>query len=107
MTNSTLTDDRIISLLNQFKEDSYNDATDSELMAALIELQERRKAADEFDGELEAQNKHIAELESRHRQRDRNDFIRGITHPASLYTADEAAEAIAEYDRKHGNTDLA
>lgn len=43
----------------------------------------------------------IEELELRHRQRDRDDFIRGITHPASLYTADEAMEAIAEYDRTH------
>lgn len=43
----------------------------------------------------------IQELELRHRQRDRDDFIRGITHPASLYTADEAMEAIAEYDRTH------
>ncbi|HGV3452937.1 MULTISPECIES: hypothetical protein [Klebsiella/Raoultella group] len=43
----------------------------------------------------------IAELELRHRQRDRDDFINAITHPASLYTADEAMEAIAEYDRTH------
>lgn len=43
----------------------------------------------------------IADLELRHRQRDRDDFIRGITHPASMYTADEAMEAIAEYDRTH------
>lgn len=43
----------------------------------------------------------IAELELRHRQRDRDDFIRAITHPASMYTADEAMEAIAEYDRTH------
>lgn len=43
----------------------------------------------------------ISDLELRHRQRDRDDFIRGITHPASLYTADEAMEAIAEYDRTH------
>ena len=44
----------------------------------------------------------IAELELRHRQRDRDDFINAIPHPASLYTADEAMEAIAEYDRTHG-----
>ncbi|WKM70682.1 hypothetical protein Q2T70_20140 [Klebsiella oxytoca] len=43
----------------------------------------------------------ISELELRHRQRDREDFVRGITHPASLYTADEVMEAIAEYDRTH------
>ncbi|VTM88647.1 Uncharacterised protein [Raoultella ornithinolytica] len=43
----------------------------------------------------------IAELELRHRQRDRDDFINAITHPASLYTADEAMEAISEYDRTH------
>ncbi|HDE1977407.1 TPA: ead/Ea22-like family protein [Klebsiella quasipneumoniae] len=43
----------------------------------------------------------IADLELRHRQRDRDDFIRGITHPASMYTADEAMEVIAEYDRTH------
>ena len=43
----------------------------------------------------------IAELELRHRQRDRDDFINAITHPASIYTADEAMEAIAEYDRTH------
>ena len=43
----------------------------------------------------------IDELEVRLRQRDREDFIREITHPASMYTADEAMEAIAEYDRTH------
>lgn len=43
----------------------------------------------------------IDELELRHRQRDRDDFINAINHPASLYTADEAMEAIAEYDRTH------
>lgn len=43
----------------------------------------------------------ITELELRHRQRDRNDFINAINHPASLYTTDEAMEAIAEYDRTH------
>lgn len=43
----------------------------------------------------------IQELELRHRQRDRDDFINAINHPNSLYTADEAMEAIAEYDRTH------
>ena len=43
----------------------------------------------------------IADLELRHRQRDRDDFINAINHPNSLYTADEAMEAIAEYDRTH------
>lgn len=56
---------------------------------------------DRLTKKLKEAEERIAELELRHRQRDRDDFIRGITHPASLYTADEAMEAIAEYDRTH------
>ncbi|HHY1015936.1 TPA: hypothetical protein ACVY19_003340 [Klebsiella michiganensis] len=56
---------------------------------------------DRLTKKLKEAEARIAELELRHRQRDRDDFIRGITHPASLYTADEAMEAIAEYDRTH------
>ncbi|EPJ5863737.1 hypothetical protein JRA82_004595 [Raoultella ornithinolytica] len=56
---------------------------------------------DRLTKKLKEAEEHIAELELRHRQRDREDFIKGITHPASIYTADEAMEAIAEYDRTH------
>ena len=55
---------------------------------------------DRLTKKLKEAEERIAELELRHHQRDR-DFIRGITHPASMYTADEAMEAIAEYDRTH------
>lgn len=56
---------------------------------------------DRLTKKLKEAEARIAELELRHLQRDRNDFINAINHPASLYTADEAMEAIAEYDRTH------
>lgn len=83
---------------------------DGELLPVLIEAYAEAKhdgavnweAAASLNVENEELKLRVAELEKKHRQRDRNDFINSIMHPNSLYTSDEAEEAIAEYDRKHG-----
>ena len=80
-----------------------------ELRIAVEQVEEymNREALKIVDGhdrltkKLKESEERIAKLELRHRQRDRVDFIRGITHPASMYTADDAMEALAEYDRTH------
>jgi hypothetical protein len=52
----------------------------------LVEVLEKEIAMRKQNLEIKLNlRQQIADLELRHRQRDRDDFIRGITHPASIY----------------------